>query len=87
MLLEDPLEVGARQELLRSEFVLGEVRSERVVSRREERRHQLGVGELLGEVGGLHGSKQRREGRGRGGDGRNGRFGCSFFFGGGGEGI
>lgn len=72
VLLEDPLEVGARQQLLRGQVVLGQVRGERLVGRREERRRQRRVGELVGEVGGLDGSEERRELRGLGGDGGDG---------------
>lgn len=76
VLLEDPLEVRRREQLVGGEVVRGEVGRKRVVGRREERRLNGAVGELVGEVGGLDGGEERREGRRGRGDRGDGGVGC-----------
>ena len=80
MLLEDPFEVRRGKQLVSSQVVLGEVRRERVVRGSKQSRLDSAVAELLGQIGGLDGRKERGEGRGRGGDGGDGGVGWLLFF-------
>lgn len=80
VLLEDPLQVGAREELVGRESIRLEVRVEGLVGRRKEGGRKRRVGQFVGQVRGFHGGEERGEGGGGRGDRGDGRLGYCIFF-------